>query len=543
MYKPEKHELWMRLVVISAIFIMIPYIRAFYHLKKSKELLTAAVMTAKEEKSRSEAIIAGIGDGIIIQDTDYKITYQNQTQTEKYGNRTGELCYKVYEGRDTVCENCPVELSFRDGKIHKAERSVTTAEGTMYFELISSPLRDTDGNITAGIKVVRDISLQKRTEMELLNYQNHLRELVEDRTAELKAANELLTEEINEHRLTEEKYCSLFSNMLDAFAYHQIIVDDSGEPVDYVFLEVNKSFEKITGLKQEDIIGKKVSEVIPGIRSLEPDLIKLYGNVALTGKDCNVELYFEPFQKWYSISAYCPDTGYFVSLFEDITERKNLETTLIEIEERERRRIGHDLHDGLGQLLTGLAFKIRGLGRILEKEHFQGADEAAELSVLIDEAKEQASYLSRGLSPIEMNEEGLMTALNVLSLNTSKIFNIPCTFTCTESVSIHSETALTQLYRIAQEAVTNAVKYAKSDHIEISLGKNHDRIIMTVKDNGIGIPAQSDRKGGMGLKIMNYRAGLINASLDIRRDVGKGTIITCVYACASDKKELVSHGV
>jgi len=382
----------------------------------------------------------------------------------------------------------------------------------------------------------------RKIEQELINYQAHLGELVDERTAELQASNELLIEEINEHRVTEEKYRSLFTNMLDGFAYHKIIVNDSSGPIDYVFLEVNKSFEGLTGLKKENIIGKRVTEVIPGIKDMQPDLIRLYGTVALTGKDCNFELYFEPFQKWYSISAYCPETGYFVSIFEDITERKNLEKTLIEIEDRERRRIGHDLHDGLGQLLTGLAFKIRGLGRILEKGHLDGVEEAAELSVLVDEAKEQASYLSRGLSPIEMNEEGLMTALNVLSLNTTKIFNIPCTFTCAEPVSIHDETALTQLYRIAQEAVTNAVKYAKSGHIEISLGKNHDRIVMTVKDNGIGIPDHTDLKGGMGLKIMNYRAGLINASLDIKRDASGGTIITCTCPCTLEKRALASHG-
>ncbi|MBI5664664.1 MAG: hypothetical protein HZC49_06220 [Nitrospirae bacterium] len=228
-------------------------------------------------------------------------------------------------------------------------------------------------------------------------------------------------------------------------------------------------------------------------------------------------------------------------LIEEIKDRQALEKSLIDIEDRERRLIGHDLHDGLGQLLTGLAFKIRGLGRKLEIGHFEGAEEAAELSVLIDEAKEQASYLSRGLSPIEMNEEGLMTALKALSSNTSKMFNIPCAFTCEGPVTIHNETALTQLYRIAQEAVTNALKYAQCDHIEISLRKNHDRIIMTIKDNGIGIPEHAARKGGMGLKIMNYRAGLINASLDIRHDTDGGTIITCAHACASEINELVSY--
>ncbi len=135
--------------------------------KQVEEALKEATVKAEEEKNKSEAIIASLGDGIIIQDTDYKILYQNQVQNDLYGNHIGEYCYKVYEGRDTICEDCPVELSFRDGKIHKSERCIATDRGTSYFELTGSPLRDSTGKIIAGIKVVRDITGLKRTEEEL----------------------------------------------------------------------------------------------------------------------------------------------------------------------------------------------------------------------------------------------------------------------------------------------------------------------------------------------------------------------------------------
>ena len=135
--------------------------------KQVEEALKEATVKAEKEKNKSEAIIASLGDGIIIQDTDYKILYQNQIQSDLYGNHVGEYCYKVYEGRDTVCEDCPVEESFRDGKIHKSERCVATDRGTSYFELTGSPLKDSTGKIVAGIKVVRDITGLKRTEEEL----------------------------------------------------------------------------------------------------------------------------------------------------------------------------------------------------------------------------------------------------------------------------------------------------------------------------------------------------------------------------------------
>lgn len=358
--------------------------------------------------------------------------------------------------------------------------------------------------------------------------EKHLEKLLEERTSELRAANDLLREEIEHLRQTETKYRSLFANMLNGSAYHKIVVDDDNNIVDYIFLEVNDSFERITGLKREDIIGQKVTTIIPEIRDVKPDLIKLYGNVAQKGEETLFELYFAPFQKWYSVSAYSPEKGYFVSIFEDISERKQLGKSLMEIEERERRSIGHDLHDGLGQLLTGLAFKIRKLGRDLEKSSFSQAEEAADMSVLINEAKEQVSYLSRGLAPVSMDEEGLTNALIALSMYTKRMFGIPCIFKCEKPVLIHNETNAIQLYRIAQEAVTNAAKHAKPGLIEISLFSDGDKIIILVKDDGIGISERIEKEGGMGLKIMRYRAGIINASLDINRD-GSGTLVKCVY--------------
>jgi PAS domain S-box-containing protein len=526
--RPEQNELWMRSVLMLTIIIITFLVFSFDRLRETEKLLAAAVKAAEDEKAEKEAIIAGIGDGIIVQDTDYKIIYQNEIQTEMYGNRNGEYCYKVYEGRDTICEGCPVELTYRDGKIHKDERCVEMDHETKYFELTSSPLKDASGKIIAGIKVVRDISVRKKYEEEILKYQTQLEGLVQERTYELEASNDLLKEEIYDRQQTQGKYHSLFANMINAFAYHEIILDDNSNPIDYRFLEINKSFEKLTGFKRKNVIGKKMTELIPEVRSAKPDLIKIYGNVALTGEDTSFELFFEPFQKWYSVSAYSPEKGYFASIFDDITEEKMLEKSLMEVEERERRRIGHDLHDGLGQLLTGLAFKVRGLGLTLEKSSLPEAEEAADISVLIDEAKEQVSLLSKGLSPVAMDEEGLMLSFKSISSYTEKMFGIPCIFRCEEPVVVNDETAITQLYRITQEAVTNAVKHAKPDTIEISLGRNDDKIIITIKDDGIGIPEKIDKKGSMGLKIMRYRASIINASLNIQRDINGGTLVTCI---------------
>jgi len=129
-------------------------------------------------------------------------------------------------------------------------------------------------------------------------------------------------------RESEGKYRSLFDNMIDGFAYHRLVLDETGKPVDYIFLEVNDSFERLTGLKRADIAGKRVREVLPGIENDPADWIGAYGRVALTGREARFEQYAAALGKWYSVTAYCPQKEHFATIFEDVTERKQAEETL-----------------------------------------------------------------------------------------------------------------------------------------------------------------------------------------------------------------------
>ena len=155
----DKMELGGRKVVLGII-------RDISERKRIEVALNAAIAAAEDEKNRSEAIITALGDGIIIQDTDYKIIYQNQIQKDLYGDRKGELCYRAYEGNNNICEDCPVEKTFKDGKIHRSERRIATDKGVSYYELTSSPLKDSKGKIIAGVKVVRDITMRKHADDE-----------------------------------------------------------------------------------------------------------------------------------------------------------------------------------------------------------------------------------------------------------------------------------------------------------------------------------------------------------------------------------------
>src|SRR4030067_786606 len=147
-------------------------------------------------------------------------------------------------------------------------------------------------------------------------------------------------------RASEEKYRSLFANMLNGFAYCEMIWDENNQPVDFVYLAVNDAFEKLTGLKKKDILGKTVTEAIPGIKEAHPELFEIYGRVASTGEKEWFEIYFKPLEIWLSISVYSPKKGYFVAVFENITERKKAEEKL-----RFLKEFNESIVDSIGDAL------------------------------------------------------------------------------------------------------------------------------------------------------------------------------------------------
>jgi PAS domain S-box-containing protein len=129
-------------------------------------------------------------------------------------------------------------------------------------------------------------------------------------------------------RINEQRYHSLFSNMMDGFAYCQMVFDSAGKPVDLIYLEINDAFEHLTGLKRENVIGRKITEAIPGTREANPEIFDIYGRVSQTGKPERFEVFFKPLGKWFDISVYSPKKGYFIAVFENVTEHKKAEQAL-----------------------------------------------------------------------------------------------------------------------------------------------------------------------------------------------------------------------
>jgi PAS domain S-box-containing protein len=207
-------------------------------------------------------------------------------------------------------------------------------------------------------------------------------------------------------------------------------------------------------------------------------------------------------------------------------ERRVLEEELLNASSREQQRIGQDLHDSLCQQLAGIEFQNSVLVQQLSKTP-EARAEAARIGELIRNATKQARALARGLSPVEIEPNGLMSALTSLAINATNLFRVHCSFECPQPVLLANRTSATHLYRIVQEAIGNAVKHGQANTIIISLKGGDEELILTVKDDGVGFSQDGRAIEGMGLRIMDYRADMIGAMLRIDSLKGEGTTVAC----------------
>lgn len=213
----------------------------------------------------------------------------------------------------------------------------------------------------------------------------------------------------------------------------------------------------------------------------------------------------------------------------EITERKRLEYEISQVSEVEQRRIGQDLHDGICQQLAGIELMSQVLEQNLEKKSKTQAAKAGEIARHVREAIAQTRSLARGLSPVVLESEGLMAALQELSESTEKVFRVKCEFDCPRPVLVSNNTVATHLYRIAQEAMANAIRHGKAKRLEIQLVESGDKIVLTVRDNGTGFKTTDASVKGMGLRIMQYRAGMIGGTTTFQNEQ-RGALVTCTIA-------------
>lgn len=343
-----------------------------------------------------------------------------------------------------------------------------------------------------------------------------------------KMAGEKVQQQITEQQLkeSEAKARSILETTVDAI----ITIDPRGGIKSF-----NKTAEKLFGYRSSDVIGKNVRILMPEpYRGEHDDYMNRYldtGQRKIIGIGREVTGRRKDgsnFPMYLAVSEVkLPDQHIFTGIVRDISEQRRLEQEVLRISEHERQRIGQDLHDGLGQMLTGIGLITKNLSQQLEKEQHPLAAEALEISSLIKEADEQARSLARGLVPVEFDERGLEAALERLKNNAEKLFGIECSLEVFGKLDFDDATQAIHIYRIAQESVSNAVKHGSADSVAIHLASTDQHIRLRVADNGTGFKEDWDAEGGLGVRIMQFRARLVGGNLEISDVPEKGAIITC----------------
>jgi len=217
--------------------------------------------------------------------------------------------------------------------------------------------------------------------------------------------------------------------------------------------------------------------------------------------------------------------------------RANLEKQMLEIGDKERRRFGHDLHDGLGQQLTGIALLSESLSHRLGSQNSPLVEQAEQITSLVSETIGWTRELARGLSPLTLETDGLVAALEELATRAKKLFGVTCTFDCEHADLPIADESAVHVYRIMQEAVSNSVKHGKARHVIIRAVIANGEVTMTVSDDGSGLSAKTVAEPGIGLRIMQYRANLIGARLSVMRaSAAGGTVVTCTVPSGKNEK-------
>jgi PAS domain S-box-containing protein len=324
-----------------------------------------------------------------------------------------------------------------------------------------------------------------------------------------------------------------------AMQHYAALVESSddaivGKTLDGYITSWNQGAEHIFGYSRAEMIGKHISLIIPDDRKGEGPAIL---DKVRRGQSVD---HYETVRRRkdgrlidvsVTVSPIRDAAGNVIGaskLAREITGRKQLEREIIEVSDREQRRIGHDLHDGLCQHLAGIEMMSQVLEKKLTPKFKDGAARAGHIARLVRDAIIQTRALARGLSPVTLESEGLASALHEHALATERIFGVHCRCDYDSQVPVPDHAMATHLFRLAQEAVSNAVKHGKATEISIHLKADPGWIYLGVSDNGTGFaPEKITRSGGMGLRIMKFRAGMIGGTLTIERNAQGGVLVMC----------------
>jgi PAS domain S-box-containing protein len=467
---------------------------------------------AEEERSLLATIVESSEDAIIGRKLDGTIISWNVGAERIFGYRAKEAIGRLYSF--LVPEERLNELEEIRKKLKRGERvehyeSVRLAKGgrSVDISLTVSPIRDGQGSLLGFSTVGRDIATRKRGEAERSRLVRQLGERVKELTAMYDVAHLLQMEGKSTRTLLEE----ITSLLPPTWQYSEVAA---------ARVQLGEMEFKTPNFHASRWSQRASFTTINGRK----------GIVEVVYLDARPAAAEGPFsaEERNLIDAVAENLKVYL-------DRKYLESEILEISEREQRRIGQDLHDGLSQRLRGVAYLSHVLGEDLAQKSLSEARDASRITQLLNEALVETHGLARGLFPISLEADGLMSALGELVSNIQNIYKISCRLMCAKPVLIEDSSTAMNLFRIAQEAIQNAIKHGKATRIVIRLIKRSETIELVVKDNGKGLPKHFEKRQGMGLKIMDHRASMIGAELQVQRVTAGGTLLTCLLRDRRDK--------
>jgi PAS domain S-box-containing protein len=386
---------------------------------------------------------------------------------------------------------CDREVMESGHPLLNIEESQRQANGKEVYLLTNKvPLRDESGDIYGMLGIYMDISERKQAEMAL--------------------------------RESEERYRAVVETAADGFW----MLDGDGR-----ILATNNAYARRSGYSREQLLSMGVADVeadedaaavrrrMDHVRHLGSETFETHHRTR-NGSVWPVEVH---------ASYWESGVEYYFAFLHDMSERMGLERAIIEASTAEQQRIGRDIHDGLGQTLTGLSI----LAKVEELRLRRAGDERAANAVGMfrqhtQAALDQARAMARGLRPVEVAPDGLAYALANLAKQVTTTSRVDCRYLGLPHLEVEDEVVAMHLFRIAQEAAQNALKHAQATRIELDLRREPEGLLLTVRDDGRGMDPDGEHVDSMGLKIMRYRANILGGRLTIVSDPHHGTLVRCV---------------
>jgi len=478
-------------------------------------VITFADVTQLKRASERSRLLATVlldsNDAVLVLDLQGQITAWNRGAERMYGYSETEALRMNFQ--QLVPETSRAEAADRLAALVRGETATSieaqrlTKEGrALDVWLTVTVLRDEAGKPVLIAATERDV-----TEW------NRLRRQLEERGRQLEAAL---------HGSRQRT-----STIVDTVFEGIVIIDERGTVETF-----NRSAERIFGYAADEIVGRDVRMLLPpqNQRVFDRHLAQSTADESIQGGQREISARRKDGSRFaleLSLSEMRDGPSrHYVAVLRDVSDRKSLEKEVLEIASREQRRIGQDLHDGAGQALTGLGLLTRGLVEKLGTKSAQEAALATKIAEGIKATVQEIRRVVRGLVPVEVGRDGLMAALNQLAVQTSTLPRVSCTFECPRPVDVTDNFLATHIYRIAQEAVTNAIRHGHARQIEISLSDDGAELKLEVDDDGSGMKRGADEGQGMGLRLMRYRAGLIGGICTIGPAEAGGTRVVCAVA-------------